>query len=165
MKATNTTILSAVVLCLVPLAACGETDPDDPETAFCAVAESVCSGDTICGVAGCENAFDRTYLVAVDNYTPAGTKSPDICDDASCDLPRIVLYADASPQPINGDGERDAELFVSAGSTLALEVFTRNPTVPAISCGIDLDTDLLRRGYFACGNPSAGEVLVSVTPL
>jgi hypothetical protein len=164
MMATNSTILSALVLCLVPLAACGESDPDSPETSFCVAEQATCEGNTICGASGCELAYDRLYALSIDHYALSGPKAPDICDGV-CELPRALLYSDASPLPLNGDGERDVDLFVSVGSTLALEVFLGDDAAPIISCGVDLDGELLRRGYFSCGNPSAGNVLVSVTPL
>lgn len=163
MKAPNTALLSAIVLCVVPLAACGESDPDSPDSSFCAAEQAACEGNTICGASGCEMAFDRQYALSIDHYALFGPKTPEICDGV-CELPRALLYSDASPLPLNEGGERDVDLFVSVGTSVAVEVFLGDDASPIISCGVELDGDVLRRGYFSCGNPSAGNVLVSVTP-
>ncbi len=120
----------------------------------CAAAGTICTGDSICGETGCEPAFDRTFQVRVESVWTPGKRDGECPDDRNCEFPGVTVYFTERDAPILDlpDGLRAAEIFVTAGSSLIVEL-------RGTDCLIELTADRLRDGQVGCSSSSMSAIL------
>ena len=132
----------------------GGVTPTSGTNPVCAAAGAVCTGDTICGDTGCEPAFDRTYQVRVTSVWTPGKRDGECPDDRNCVFPGLTVYFSERDAPILDlpDGPGVAEIFVTAGSSLIVELRDTD-------CLIELTADRLRAGKVGCSSSSMSAML------
>jgi hypothetical protein len=147
------------VLLALAAGACGEDDgagdPPPPEVeSACWAAQALCTGDTICGEAACERAFDRAYQVRVTSTRSPGKRDGECPDDRNCAPPTVTVHFSERDEPIlrAPDGPAVAAIVVTEGSSLIVEI---RESV----CMIDLTPDRLRSGQVDCGRGAMSATL------
>jgi hypothetical protein len=128
-------------------------------SAICAPAQSECTGDTICGQAGCEPAFDRRYQVRVAGVWLSGKGFDRCLENVNCSRADVTVYFSDADAPIIGSGSAPpvAEILISQGSYLLIEMGDAD-------CIIDLTAERLRSRSARCGDQTRA-ALVTLHPL
>lgn len=121
----------------------GDDDGDDDGgfLEVCPDLRQVCTGDTVCMGASCEDAFDRDYKVWLNLSGPG----PRPCgDDPVCPLRHVEVYYSELEYPILASADpKMAEIRVIPGSSLIAEH-------RGDQCVIDLTAERLQIGSGTC---------------
>lgn len=140
----NNIVLAAVLA--LSASGCNE---EGPEPSICEERGMECAGDTICGEAECEPAFDRAYKVHVTAYR-VGVGLP--CA-VTLDCPIGPVTVSYSAEPITEVIPQDAEIDVRSGSSLIVDF-------ESSQCAVELTAERLRNGFVVCHGTDVGVTMV-----
>ena len=126
---------------------------EGPEPSICEERGMECAGDTICGEAECEPAFDRAYKVHVTAYR-IGVGLP--CA-ATPDCPLGPVTVSYNAEPVTQLIAQDAEIDVRSGSSLIVDFESEQ-------CAVELTAERLRNGFVVCHGTDVG-VTMALDPM
>jgi hypothetical protein len=155
MRDISLLILCAAMAFVLGCAGADDGDTPEPEPKVCEPARSVCTGNTVCGPTGCEPAYDRRYEVSVAGAWMYDKSFERCLDDPDCrliDAATVTVYSSDSDDPIIAGGSSQAQILVSDGSYLVVDLGEE-------SCMVELTAERLRSGRASCGDRARSALL------
>jgi hypothetical protein len=149
----HVTMSNISLAALLAVAAIGCSDADDDTigqgqpSGFCPAEEAVCTGDTICGDDGCEQAFDRDYRVRLSlhrlgkGFCPAQDECPPPPPPPNS---YVAVYFNEQAVPIiESSDPQVAQIRIRKGNSIGVDFGESD-------CALELTADRLRGGGVAC---------------